>query len=139
MSEIGDRMAAILSAFAARYPDRIVTRDALDPAQRLASELEKGVYTFLSLNEHNYTNVAGYEAQTGRQGILVVADIKVEDENPPKGSVVEDAEFVLIDEVKAFVRNLPPQLCMLNLESLAQSGQLDYPQGWVVFHLTYVP
>jgi len=42
---------------------------------------------------------------------------------------------VLIDEVKAFVRNLPPQLCMLNLESLAQSGQLDYPQGWVVFHL----
>lgn len=139
MSEMGDRMAAILNAFTAQFPQRVVTRDAMDPALREHAQMEKGVYCFLSLNEQGYTNVPGFEAQSGRQGILVVADIKVNEENPATPSKVEDAEFELIDEMKAFVRALPASLCVLNLESLAQSGQVDYPYGWVVFHLTYVP
>lgn len=137
MSELGERMELIRSGLAAAVPARIVTRDLIDPAQRSHDVVKAGVYTILALNEQGYTSVPGYEAQTGRQGVLIVGDIAVNEDDAP--SKVEDAEFTLIDEIKAFVRTLPPALCALNLLSIAQSGQVDHPYGWIVARLEYVP
>jgi hypothetical protein len=137
MSELGDRMELIRTGLAAAVPARLVTRDLEDPAQRSHDVMKTGVYTILALNEQDYTNVPGYEAQTGRQGVLIVGDIAVNEDDAP--SKIEDAEFTMIDEIKAYVRNLPAALCVLNLVSVAQSGQVDHPYGWIVARLEYVP
>lgn len=137
MSELSTRMELIKAALAALYPARIVTRDFKDPSLRSQSELAQGVYTLLSGSEDQYTNVPNYSAQEGRQHMVIVADIELAETVAP--SAVEDAEFTLIDEIKYFVRHLPTTLCVMNLISLVQSGQIAHPRGWVVFQLEYVP
>ncbi len=137
MSELSTRMELIKAALAALYPARIVTRDFKDPSLRSQSELAQGVYTLLSGSEDQYTNVPNYSAQEGHQHMVIVADIELAETVAP--SAVEDAEFTLIDEIKYFVRHLPATLCVMNLVSLVQSGQIAHPRGWVVFQLEYVP
>ncbi len=137
MSELGTRMAALAAALAARQPARVVTRDYMDRAQRPQADLLKGVYTFLSMGEHGFTNAPGYNAQDGRQRVIVIADIQVAED--AAGSDLEEAEFTMVDEMKGLCRNLPANLCVFNLESWQQSGQLEKPYGWVSFSLEYVP
>jgi hypothetical protein len=130
-------MNLIKTALAAMFPDRLVTRDFLDPAQRTERELRQGIYTLLSSGEGNYTNVPGYSAQEGRQDLLIVADVLIDESKSPSQS--EDAEFDMVDEIKAFVRGLPDTLCAMNLLRWEQSGQVAHPRGWVVFQLEYIP
>lgn len=137
MSELALRMEAIKAAFAAQVPQRVVTRDLLDPAQRSSGDLRNGVYTILSTEERDYTNIPGFNAQNGRQGILIVGDLLLAENDPP--SKVEDAEFAMRDEIVEFVRNLPQDLCVLNLLDIQQSGQFSHPYGWIVAKLEYVP
>jgi hypothetical protein len=137
MSELSTRMGLIKDALGAMYPDRIVTRDFRDPADRSAADLARGIYTLLSASEGNFTNVPGYSAQDGRQDMVIVADIQIHEDDAP--SNVEDAEFDFVDEIKAFARSLPDTLCTMNLMSWVQSGQVAAPRGWVVFQLEYIP
>lgn len=130
-------MEGIRAALEEMFPQRAVTRDFKDPALRFTEDLRRGVYTLLSGSEGNFTNSPGYSAQDGRHEIVLVADIEIGSIDTP--SVVEDAEFVMIDEIKQFVRNLPATLCTLNLMSWTQSGQVAAPRGWVIFQLEYIP
>lgn len=141
MSAMGDRMAAIAAALAARYPARKVRRSLVDFNDLAAADLAAGVYTLVSTGESGFTNVAGYEAQDGRQGILLVGQIRVAEtkDKAQAGLLVEEAEFVLIEEVKAFLRALPEALCLLTLENWRQSQQLEEPYGWIACQLEYVP
>lgn len=138
MSELGDRAVALKNALAAALPARAVTREYDLLENRLRADLEKGLYSILSFGERGFTNVSGYEAEDGRQSIVIVFQFVAADDKAA-GDAIEDAEFTAIDEIKAFCRNLPASLCMLNLLRTVQSGQQDRPFGWVVFHLEYAP
>ena len=137
MSELSTRMELLKNELGKMFPDRIVTRNFIDPAQRPTEEMRRGVYTLLSSGEGDYTNAPGYYARQGRQDITLVADIQVDESATP--SKTEDAEFTMIDEIKAFVRNLPDTVCTFGLQSWVQSGQIAHPRGWVVFQMEYLP
>lgn len=140
MNPLTDRLNAIKAALAAMYPARVVTRDALDPASRKREDLVAGTYTLISLAEDEFTNVSGYEAQDGAHGLLIVGDLELNDPNVGEsGIAVEDAELDMVEEIKGFVRNLPANICKIDLVSWQQSGQMSRPRGWVMFNLVYQP
>lgn len=136
MSELGERMALILSSFAATVPARVTTRDLKPFEQRSDAELVAGIYTLVSVGEGDYANYNGREMQDGRQRMLLIGQIKVAENATP--SAVEDAEFALRDEVKAFVRALPAPLCTLLVTGFRQSAQAEHPYGWIAFDLEFL-
>lgn len=136
-SELKTRLDALKAAFAARVPLRIVTRVYRDRAHIDRADLVKGVYLIAAMGEKNFTNVTGYEAMDGRQSILIAGDIMVDE--ALDGASVEDAEFEMIEEIKALCRNLPSTLCTMNLVAYQQSGQMEAPYGWVLAQLEYIP
>jgi len=137
MSELSDRMDALVAAMAARQPLRVVTRSYLDRALRPAAELTAGVFTLLSMGEHGLTNAPQYNAMDGTQRVVVIGEFRLAE--TAEGKAIEDAEFTMLDEVKGLCRNLPAALCMFNLQSWQQSGQMEHPEGWISCSLEYVP
>lgn len=131
------RMIAIKDAMAAQFPARVVTRDLVNPNDMPAGDLAAGVYTLLSRGESDYTNVAGYEAQDGKQDIILFGDFKLSETVKP--SEIEDLEFTMLNEVQAFCRALPAVLCQLSLIEFIQSGQIYHPYGWIVCRMRYLP
>jgi hypothetical protein len=130
---LAEKMAAIVAALGTACPTRTVTRDMKDFADRSSSELTAGVLTLVSLGEGGYRNYNGREAMDGRHRMLLVGQVAVSEVSDP--SDVEDAEFALVEEVKAFVRALPPGLCSLSMTGFRQSGQAEAPYGWVSIDL----
>lgn len=137
MSDLATRMNTMRDSLAALYPARVVSRDATDPAQMSNADLTRGVYTLISLAERDYTEAPGYKAQDGRQRILILGDFAIEENQP--GSKIEDTEFTMMEEIKAFARNLPDSLCSLSIKGIAQSGQTANPYGWIVVEAEYQP
>ena len=137
MSELGDRMEAIRAALAAMFPARVVTRKAVDPANQPREDMVKGIYTLIALGEEGFTNVAGYEAEDARQQILIVGDFVLDEGQG--GDAIENAEFAMRDEIKAFCKALPDSLCTLNLIAWAGSTQAAAPFGGAIFQLEYIP
>ena len=135
MSEIGDRMALIAAELAAKYPARKVRRAFVDFAELGDTELAAGVYTLLSAGEEDFTNIAGYVAQDGAQSIMLLGQVKLADD--ASGEAVEEAELTLVDEVKAFCREIPATLCLLSLLKWRQSMQVERPYGWIACDLGY--
>lgn len=137
MSEdLAARMELIKASLQAACPLREVTRDARDLGEISEEEFTKGVYSIASLGERNYVNNAGYIAKDGRQGITITGDFKLP-ANEPR-SKIEDAEFAMMAEIKAWLRNLPDELCMISLVRFSQSNQASAPHGWIVAELEYV-
>ena len=130
MSELGDRMALIAAQLAAHCPARVVTRRLLDFTARPRSELLAGVFTLVSAGEGGYANYNGREAMDGRHEILLVGQVEVAPTAQPEDT--EEAEFAMVEEVKAFVRSLPPALCSLTMKGFSQSRQMEHPYGWMV-------
>lgn len=141
MSELGDRLEALRAALAAQFPLRVVKRKAVDPANQPRADMVKGIYTIITQGEEGFTNVSGYEAEDARQQILILADFVIDAAggNEADGEAIENAEFVMRDEVKAFCKNLPATLCALHLRAWAQSQQTVAPFGWAIFQLEYIP
>jgi len=141
MSDLGTRMAAIAAALASAYPTRKVRRSLVDFNLLPKADLLAGVYTIYSGGEGDFTNVSQYVAQDGRQHIKLVGQIQLP-ENKDKaaaGVAIEEAEFTMIEEIKAFLRALPESLCLLELVSWTQSQQLEEPYGWILADLAYIP
>ena len=136
MSEIGDRLNLIKTTLATALPTRIVTRDLLDFAARNAYELQAGVYTLVSKSEGGYQNLNGRAAMDGAQRMLLVGQFELNKDALP--SAVEDAELAMVDEIKAFLRALPPALCRLQMTGYRQSQQMDVPYGWVSIDLEFI-
>lgn len=130
------QMKALQAALAAMFPLRVVTRDLLDFSERLEADLFKGIYTVVSRDEGGYSHTMGREAFYGIRRIGLVGQIKVAESSPPKPSDAEDAEGVMIDEIKALMRSRTLQVNSLQLVRCRQSGQQEYPYGWVAFDLT---
>lgn len=137
MSELGDRMALIVSTLRTQLPARVITRDLADFADRATEDLARGVITVLSKGEGGYANYPGRAAMDGRQEILIVGQQELAESAAP--SAIEDAEFALIEDVQGFLRALPATLCRLDMRAFRQSMQLDHPYAWVAIDLEYIP
>lgn len=137
MSELGDRMAAIVAAFAAMFPARKFRRSFLDFGDLPDADLVAGVYTLWSAGEDDLVNVSGYIAKDGHQQVRLTGQLRLE--GKPAGEEIEDAEFVMVEEVKAFLRALPPSLCAIEMTAWRQSEQIENPYGWIACQLEYVP
>lgn len=133
MSSLSIKMNALAAELAARYPARVVTRDLHDFAQRPDADLVKGVYTLVSRGEDGYTHTMGREASDGNHKIGLLGQFRVAHDALP--SAVEDAEGVMVDEVKALLRSRTPLISTVRATGFRQSGQLEAPNGWVAFDL----
>lgn len=133
MSALADRMQLIKTTLAARYPARVVTRRLQDFGCRKADELKKGIYTLVSLGEGGYANLRDRPAMDGKHRMLLIGQLQLPEKND--GEAIEDAEFVMVEEVKAFLAALPPALACLEMKSFRQSGQTDHPYAWIACEL----
>lgn len=130
---LAERMAAMKTALTTAMPTRVVTRKLKDFAERPKADIAAGVFTLISKGEAGYRNHNGREAMDGKHRMLLVGQIELAE--TAEGDAVEDAEFAMVEEVKGFVRALPPTLCSLVMTGFQQSGQLDAPYGWVAIEL----
>jgi hypothetical protein len=127
------RMAALKTAMATALPTRVVTREFMDRALRPAEDLAAGVVSLISLGERDYQNLNDREAMDGTHRILLVGDLMLAEGST--GLAVEQAESALVEEVKAFLRALPADLCNLVATGWRQSGQIEAPFGWVIMDM----
>lgn len=134
MSELSVRMNLLKTHFASLVPNRVVTRKFVDFADRDHDELKAGVFTLLSRGESDYANYVGREADLGRQEVMILGQVVLDDAD---GEQVEDAEFALLEDVKALARSaLPDGISGVLFTGFKQSGQLDGDYGWIVCQLT---
>jgi len=131
--ELKAAMDAVAAGLAAACPGRFVSRDFVPLARRTAEELEAGVLAVAALGESGFANYRGREAELGVLRVVVVGQVKVAEASMP--SALEDAEFALAEQVKAWLASgpllAPVRQCLAR--SFRQSGQLEHPYGWVAF------
>ena len=123
----------IKTALAAKYPARKVTRSYLDISEQQDADLEAGVYTIMSRGARGFDNLPGREAVDGTLRVWILAQIKATEDST--GVDVENAEFAMFDEIKAFLQGLPVGIDSLLLTDYVQSGQIERPYGWILFSL----
>ncbi len=141
MSALGARMDAIANGFAAAFPLRVVRRSFVDFNLLKKADLDKGVFTFTSTGEDDFTNVNGYMAKDGGQDIRLIGQVQIaENKNKDQaGQQIEEAEFLMVEDLKTFCGNVPEALCQLELVSWVQSQQIEEPYGWIAARLRYIP
>lgn len=134
--EMRGAMVAMVASLAAAMPGRIVRRAFKPMSQINEADQRRGVVALVCQGEDGYANYRGREADLGRLEVLLLAQLRVDDK--AEASAVEDAEFALAEEVKAWLAgDLPVRQCLL--KDLRQSGQLEAPYGWVVMKLEVRP
>lgn len=128
-------LEALKAGLAAALPaGRIVTRSFLPLALRPQEQLLAGVLTLVSRGESAYANYVGREADLGTLRVLLLGQLMLA--GNPSGLDVEQAELVLAEEVKGFLRGpLPAGIAQCLATSFEQSGQLEVPMGWIGFEL----
>lgn len=137
--ETTDRQRLILlkESLALLYPARIVTRNLLAHEARTPAEMKQGVYTIVSAGAEGYKNYNGREAMDGNHKIALFGQFMGEEGDT--GEDIEDKEFVMVEEIKAFLRAAAPvrpaALCCLVATGYLQSAQLDHPWGGIRFDL----
>ena len=123
-------MNAIKSQLQAAAPSRVVTREWLAHDDRDEADLKKGLFTIMASVENDYATYLGRHAQLGKQRVFIVGQILLPEH--ATGEQVEDAEFGLIDDLKAFAQSsLSTPIDGLYLLSVQNSSQLERPWGWV--------
>jgi hypothetical protein len=130
-------MDLIRSSFAAARPARVVTREYKDRNLLSAADLAAGTYAIMSRGEGGYANLPERKAMDGTHRILVAGQFQLAE--TATGKAIEDAEFVMVEEWKTFVRALPAGMCRLEMIRWDQSAQIEHPYGWVAIALEYIP
>lgn len=102
---------------------------------RSDEELLAGVVTVISLAESHFATWRGREAELGTLDVVLVGHLKVADNLDPVA--VEDAEFALAEEIKAWLSGgvFPAPVRQCVAKEFRQSGQTEPPFGFVTFRL----
>ena len=132
----GNKIAELLKTnLQAALPDRVVTRNAVDPAARDAKDLCKGIYTIVVVAMDGLDAMRDYADLTGTLRLLIAGDIKLDDN--ANGEDVEQAEFALFRDLFDFVKAPGAELCQLNIVRAQLSGQTQAPYGWILAEVTH--
>lgn len=137
---ISQRLNSIKDALQSFAPSRIVGRSLRDLGQISDADLRRGVYTLVCRNESDFAEYMGREAELGTLQLALVGQIRVDD--GLDAVAIEDAELAMASEIKAFIKvtannGVPGSEGVLMLTRWQQSGQLEYPYGWIVFDMTW--
>lgn len=141
MAEVDDIDAvldALRDSLAEACPTRIVTREFLPYAGRVFEELEQGILTVTFRGEENWKTYRGRSAQLGVLSASLIGQLAVNESDAAVSRLtLEKAELAMAREVKQWLANeaWPGAVRDCVAQGYAQSGQMDYPYGWVVFNL----
>lgn len=128
-------MEALKADLAAGLPGRTVSRSYRPMAQHSDAALQAGVVCVVSMGEEGYANWRGREADLGSVDVAVLGQLCVLEHEAPEA--LEDAELRLAEEIKAVLASdvwtAPVRACVSS--GFRQSGQLEFPYGWVVFRV----
>lgn len=130
-----DVMVLLKAGLQAAMPTRLVTRTALDFAQRPAADISKGVVTLIALNVNDLAAQRDLQDVAGKLNILLLVEFKLGEK--ATGEQVELAEWAAWEEVKAFIQAPGTGLCPLNAMRLMFSAQEKAPYGWIAVELEY--
>ena len=136
IDNIADRAKAVRDAAKTFFTKRLVKRDFLHFSNHPDGEMEQGVLMIISTGEGGYKKGLGMAAKEGTQGFVFIWHLKVEDTK--EKSAIEDFEFSVIEETKAFVRAGVAGM-QLELEQAIHSRQREHPLGWVVAYINAGP
>ena len=133
-SSLTEKMNLVKAQLELVAPTRIVTRSYKDFEQHRNNDLKTGILTVISSGEDGYANSFARHAETSNHPFIIAGQIKLA--GNASGEDVENAEFEMVEDVKALVRSaLPPEISTLELKRFKQSGQLLQPNGWIVCEL----
>ncbi len=135
MSRLSIRMNALKAHLSSQLPTRIVTRSMQDFAERGDEALEKGVVTVVHQGLQDLENIPSELANGGLRRVAIIGQLRV---GGTEAFAIEDAEGALYDELLAALDKdcLPKALGPVAITELRQSGQLEFPYGWVAIQLT---
>jgi hypothetical protein len=136
----GETMMALLATnllthFTNNPPARIVTRELMDFAQRKDSDLATGVVSVAGIVLDGLDSVRELQDMAGRFRIILVGQFKLGETST--GLQVEQAEWALWEQVKAFCKAPGAGLCPLSPVRMQLSGQVHKPYGEIVVDLDY--
>lgn len=138
IQRMDERMNAIAAAATTHFTTRVVKRSLFQHFdQHLPGELEKGVVMLISAGEGDYKRDFGMVAKDGTHRLLMIGHMIVGEDTEPVA--VEQAEMVLIEEIKAFCVSTQIQGLSLNIVESEHSRQTAHPYGWVVVQLEAGP
>jgi hypothetical protein len=127
-----EALNALVEGLQAACPGRVVGRSFRPMAQIPDEELLQGVLTVTLRGEFDWANYRGREAQLGTLQVILLGQLRVA-ENADRVTV-EDAELAMANEIKAFLGSpLPSPVRSCLAPGYSQSGQMDYPYGWLAF------
>lgn len=134
MNGIRDNLQAFLAALPTPAANRLVTRSWKPLQAYHADELLAGVYTLISVKEGNFQDYAGNQPQSATQTMLLIARFQIAEDRPAQE--IEDTELSILDnEIRAWLDQVPIDLCCLRMNEVVFSGQVQHPYGHVVVEL----
>ena len=136
----GEAVMALLKTnleawFAANPPVRVVTRELMDFSQRKDADMATGVVSIAGLVVDGLDSVRDLQDLAGKLQILLVAQFKLGETKT--GLEVEQAEWALWEQIKAFCKAPGAGLCPLSPVRMQLSGQVHRPYGEIVVDLIY--
>lgn len=129
-------MELLETNLAAAMPTRVVTRTAMDFANRPKADMEKGVLTMIALSVDDLNSPPDLADYAGKLKIVLVGEFCLADDKA-LGEDIEAAEWALWEEIKTFIKAPGAGLCPLDATRLQLSGQVDAPFGWIAVDLEY--
>lgn len=121
-------------------PARIVTRSFRDRDRIPDAELLVGVFTVISSSGEDFASYIGRNGAFGTRGVLLIGQMLVEEtDDELQGLAVERAEFEMVADVSRLLQSLPESCGGAKLKKFQQSGQIERPYGWVLFHIAIGP
>lgn len=136
-AEITDVMAELKATLETVLPARKFSRDLLDFGDRAEADLKAGIYTLLAGPEDTPADYMGREGNFATLHPVIVGQVVVDETHPPVPHEAEDAESLMIDEIKALTRrqDLAANISSLLVRGIRRSMQQEYPYGWVSFQM----
>jgi hypothetical protein len=127
-----EQMEALKVSLAAALPGRAVGRSMQPLGMVKDADLRAGVVSLVRLGEKDYANYRGREADLGTVEAVIVGQLAVDQNDDPLA--VEEAENELASEIKAWLAGpMPAGIGECLATGFRQSGQIEFPAGWVMF------
>ena len=130
MSAIGTILDSIVTQFQTVAPSRTISRTMVPFAELPDADLTAGRFTLKMGGAENYQNQVGLAMAYGTAKLVIFGQIKVAE--TASGEALEEAELLMLEDVKALAEALDPGLTgALMPQRHQQSQQLEHPWGWI--------